>query len=143
MYVVMVPPGFGGVVVVLAAGADDVVVDAAVVGVVAAAVLGPLAEIGLTSCTLCAGSRGLEPPGANTTSTTSRAPTTPRPANMPVRWDRDFDARFGWANSSWMTGAANTIVSSAGGGPTSTTGTFAVSSEKAPDVVPASAACFA
>src|SRR5580700_6381299 len=131
MYVVIVPPGFGaGVVVVLAAGADDVVVGAAVVGVVAAAVLGPLAEIGLTSCTLWAGSRGFDPPGANTTSTTSRAPTTPRPASMPARCDRNFGARLGWANSSWMIGAPITIVSSAAGGPTSTTGTFAVSSEK-------------
>ena len=56
--------------------------------------------------------------------------------------DRDFGAcRLG--ESPWMTGAASTIVSSAAGGPTSTTGTFAVSSEKAPDVVPAAAACFA
>ena len=88
MIVEIVSPLLGGVVVVLPAGADGaVVVGTAVVGVVAAAVLGPLAEIGLTSCTLCAGNLGFDPPGAKTTNTTRSAPTTPRPANIPARCD--------------------------------------------------------
>jgi hypothetical protein len=48
----------GCVVGVLGAVVDEAVVGIVVVGAVAAAVFGPLAAIGLTSCTLCTGSRG-------------------------------------------------------------------------------------
>jgi hypothetical protein len=43
---------------VLGAVVDDVVEGRAAGSTVAAAVFGPLAAIGLTSCTLCTGSRG-------------------------------------------------------------------------------------
>lgn len=76
-----------GVVVVDAPGALDVVVDGALGGVVVGSVLGTVV-IGPRSCTLCAGNRGLEPPGAITTSTASATPTTARPASIPARCER-------------------------------------------------------
>jgi hypothetical protein len=79
----------------------DVVVDGTAVGsTVAASVFGPLAAIGATSCTLCCGNLGWPLPGESRTSTANRAPTTPRPASIPVRWDRDRGGRTGAANSS-------------------------------------------
>ena len=89
MIVEIVSPLLGGVVVVLPAGADGaMVVGTAVVGVVAAAVLGPLAEIGLTSCTLCAGNFGASiRPGEDDQYDEERADDA-RPANIPARCER-------------------------------------------------------
>ena len=69
----------------------EVVVDGALGtgGVVAAAVLRPTVRTGPTSCTLWVGSRGVEPPGARTTSTASSTPTTASPPSIPGRWDPD------------------------------------------------------
>jgi len=70
-------------------------------GAAAAAVFGPDGA-GPTSCTACAGSRGLEPPGAKATSTASRRPTTASPANMPARCERGCCSGGASANSGWI-----------------------------------------
>jgi hypothetical protein len=113
--------------VVLGAVVDDVVEGRAAGSTVAAAVLGPLAAIGLNSCTLCTGSRGLPLPGESITSTASRAPTTPRPASIPVRWFREGEGRSGSANSSWMA-APTATDSSPAGRAVATSGSGSVSS---------------
>ena len=77
-----------------------------VVGVVAAAVVGPDVVVTFGSCTLWMGSLGRGPPGATMTSTASTSPTTARPANMPARWERARGPDAGSANSSWTRSSA-------------------------------------
>ncbi len=83
-------------------GRAEVVVDGVIGtgGVVVAAVLGPTVRTGPTSCTVCAGSRGLEPPGEKATSTASSTPTTASPASIPRRWDSGRCSDAASANSS-------------------------------------------
>ncbi len=90
-------------VVVVTAGPDapEVVVDGALGagGAAAASVFGPTVGTGPTRCRACAGSRGVEPPGANATRTASRSPTAASPANMPARCERGPSSGGASANS--------------------------------------------
>jgi hypothetical protein len=73
---------------------------APVVGVVAAAVVGPEVVVTLTWRTPWLGSLGPRPPGEAMTSTPSNSPTTARPANVPARCERACGTAAGASCSS-------------------------------------------